>query len=183
MNLILSKKEKRHTRNSRIIQNNQNPPNQLIWFTSMAWEFVCGLHICQTLSDLKLPEYVSISATHTLKRFHAARIVYISARSFLIRGESICGDKGGYVEKLWAHIRQQLPPPSLFSSTFLWVGDGGDGLDGKGASPPCQLTLWAWGQLSAPWQLRASLWPPDPSGFTLSAQINLHIEWCHYFAP
>lgn len=173
-----------HIGNTHIIQNNQTP------FKSAHLIHFHGLGVClqtsiwyQTLSELQLPQYVSISATHTLKCFQAQCATHCvdfcpcflyPGRTFLWKGD---------MEKLWAHIRRQLPPPYLFSSTFLWVGDGGDGLVGGGASPPCQLPLWAWGQLSAPWQLSASLWPPDPSGFMLSAQINLHIEWCHYLAP
>lgn len=139
----------------------------------MAWEFVSELRM------LPNPECQSQPNTHLKVSTRHALSIFLPALSW--SGEKVFVE-GGDLEKLWAHIRQQLPPPSLFSSTFLWVGDGDDGLDGKGASPPCQLPLWAWGQLSAPWQLSASLWPPEPSGFTLSAQINLHIEWCHYFA-
>jgi len=156
-------------------------------------------------SELLLPGWTSI---FTLVNRHTALLTtfrgfspHCSKLSYSCTAQKICGTRTGRVEEEekaqrvpWSHIRLftlyfSRNQGASFTSILIFLTfhkSRGDGRGpGRGSpSPFAQLfpLLRAQGRHSAPWQLSTSPWPANPPAFMLSAPINSHTEWCHYFA-
>lgn len=136
------------------------------WLRSQSAAFL----LCQTLSELQLPESLSNSPTRThFLNASTPHTVHISPCYFLIRGES---KETRGIWKSYELIRVRMPCPlrSLPHScgwvmvVMAWVE--------KESLLPAGSCCGLGDGYSAPWQFSTGLWPLDLSSFTLSAQIN-----------